>query len=39
MSRTAYYDILQKGLPETIRVQRLVHGVSWTAATAVNCWG
>ena len=32
MSRTAYYDILQKGLPETIRVQRLVHGVSWTAA-------
>ncbi len=29
---TYYYDILQKGLPDDIKVSRLVHGVSWTAA-------
>lgn len=32
MVSTAYYDILLAGLPEEPRVQRLVHGVSWTAA-------
>lgn len=32
MANTAYYEILQAGLPREIRVQKLVHGVSWTAA-------
>ena len=32
MISTAYYDILRKGLPEGLSVERLVHGVSWTAA-------
>ncbi len=32
MADTAYYEILLQGLPGRLRVQRLVHGVSWTAA-------
>ena len=32
MERTAYYDLLLEGLPRDLSVQRLVHGVSWTAA-------
>ena len=32
MISTAYYDILSKGLREDLTVQRLVHGISWTAA-------
>ena len=32
MANFSYYDILQQGLPEDLRVARLVHGVSWTAA-------
>ena len=32
MANFGYYDILQQGLPEDLRVARLVHGVSWTAA-------
>lgn len=28
----SYYEILQAGLPEDLTVQRLAHGVSWTAA-------
>jgi len=32
MVSTAYYDILQAGLPEDLYVAELVHGVSWTAA-------
>ena len=32
MADTAYYTILREGLPEDLRVSRLVHGVSWTAA-------
>ncbi|MBR5343238.1 MAG: hypothetical protein IK149_05020 [Oscillospiraceae bacterium] len=27
-----YYDILMRGLPAKLRVERLVHGISWTAA-------
>ena len=27
-----YYEILQAGLPGSLSVQRLVHGISWTAA-------
>ena len=29
---TSYYTILQKNLPDDVRVRRLVHGISWTAA-------
>ena len=32
MANFSYYDILQQGLPEDLRVAWLVHGVSWTAA-------
>ena len=32
MISTAYYDILQESLPDDIKVDRLVHGISWTAA-------
>ena len=32
MSVTDYYDILLNGLPDDLTVERLVHGVSWTAA-------
>ena len=32
MADTQYYDILIKDLPDTLRLERLVHGVSWTAA-------
>lgn len=32
MISTAYYEILQAGLPDDLRVRELVHGVSWTAA-------
>lgn len=32
MADTAYYDILKSGLPDSVFVERLVHGVSWTAA-------
>ena len=31
MADTAYYEILQAGLPEDLSVERLVHGISWTA--------
>ena len=36
MANFSYYDILQQGLPEDLRVARLVHGVSWTAAVLQN---
>ena len=32
MVNTAYYEILQAGLPEKLSVERLIHGISWTAA-------
>ena len=32
MANTAYYDILLQDLPEDLRVRKLVHGISWTAA-------
>ena len=32
MADTRYYDLLRAGLPETVYVSRLVHGVAWTAA-------
>ncbi len=32
MALTAYYDILRRGLPDDVRVERFVHGISWTAA-------
>ena len=32
MISTAYYNLLQDGLSEALSVQRIVHGVSWTAA-------
>ena len=32
MVSTAYYDILQAGLPEGVTVRELIHGISWTAA-------
>ena len=32
MADALYYEILRAGLPEGLRVARLVHGVSWTAA-------
>ena len=32
MADTAYYEILQSALPESIFVERIVHGISWTAA-------
>ena len=32
MIDTSYYEILLAGLPEDLTVQRLVHGISWTAA-------
>ena len=32
MASTAYYEILQAGLPNELSVQRLIHGISWTAA-------
>lgn len=32
MISTAYYDILLRGLDGQVRVEKLVHGVSWTAA-------
>lgn len=36
MISTAYYDILQKDLPDDIRVEKLVHGISWTAAVLTD---
>ncbi len=32
MISTAYYDILLQGLDNSVKVRKLVHGVSWTAA-------
>ena len=32
MADTAYYDILQSALPDSVFFERLVHGISWTAA-------
>ncbi len=32
MNKTEYYDVLQRGLPDTLTVKDLVHGISWTAA-------
>ena len=32
MISTAYYDVLLRGLDDCVRVDRLVHGVAWTAA-------
>ncbi len=32
MISTEYYDILIQGLDDSVRVERLVHGVAWTAA-------
>ena len=32
MISKAYYEILRHGLPENLKIRRLVHGVSWTAA-------
>ena len=32
MVDTSYYEILLSGLPGNLTVQRLVHGISWTAA-------
>ena len=32
MADLAYYEILQTGLPEDLTVERLIHGISWTAA-------
>ena len=32
MIDTSYYEILQTGLPGDLTVQKLVHGISWTAA-------
>ena len=32
MISTAYYDVLLEGLDESVQVERLVHGVAWTAA-------
>ena len=32
LSNTEYYEILRRGLPEDLRVERFVHGVAWTAA-------
>lgn len=32
MADTAYYDILRRDLPDSLRVARFVHGVAWTAA-------
>ncbi len=32
MISTAYYDILLEGLDSSLKIERLVHGISWTAA-------
>ena len=32
MIDTSYYEILQTGLPGDLTVQKLMHGISWTAA-------
>ncbi len=32
MSSTAYYEILAQGLDAAVRVDRIIHGISWTAA-------
>ena len=32
MISTAYYEILQDGLPDKIKVNKIIHGISWTAA-------
>ena len=32
MIDTSYYKLLQAGLPGELTVQKLVHGISWTAA-------
>ncbi|MCR5088187.1 MAG: DUF364 domain-containing protein [Oscillospiraceae bacterium] len=32
MISTAYYDLLLEGLDCSLRIERLVHGISWTAA-------
>lgn len=32
MIHTAYYDVLLSGLPGSLKLARLVHGVAWTAA-------
>ncbi|MBO6040633.1 MAG: DUF364 domain-containing protein [Oscillospiraceae bacterium] len=33
---TEYYELLQSGLPDGIRICELVHGISWTAAVLDN---
>jgi len=33
---TAFYEILLAGLPRDVRVERIVHGISWTAAVLDN---
>lgn len=32
MISTAFYEVLQNGLDDSVRVEKFVHGVSWTAA-------
>ena len=32
MNKTEYYEILRQGLPDTLSVRELIHGISWTAA-------
>ncbi len=32
MANTDYYNLLQRGLPDSRRIARFVHGVAWTAA-------
>lgn len=36
MINTSYYEILLAGLPKDLTVQKLVHGISWTAAVLSN---
>jgi hypothetical protein len=36
MANTQYYDILQSYLDPALTVQRIVHGISWTAAVLSN---
>ena len=36
MIDTSYYEILLAGLPWNLTVQKLVHGISWTAAVLSN---
>ena len=36
MKQAVYYDILQKALPGDLHVEKLIHGISWTAAVLSN---